>query len=423
MNATDIRRAGDLLNGLHTRGIHYDLGAMAAALAARGNPERRYPALIVAGTNGKGSTAALVYWMMRRLGFRTGLYTSPHLIDVRERIRIGAMIPEEALARWILTYEREGMLASLTYYEALTLAAFDWFAEEQVEWAILEVGVGGRLDAVNLAPAVGAVITSIDFDHKELLGDTIAKIAFEKAGVIKAGRPLVLGHVPPAALEVIEGVAAERGALVYRADQAFTVRRSGRGFLYEGMGGLVVPELGLAGSYQGENLGCALAALERIVGIDPASGAEALRDALRQAVWPGRFQLVSERPFVLADAAHNPAGARALVAAFREAHPGAAPQIIFAAFADKDHNAELAALRALSDRIWLTTIPGQTRAAPAALLEADAALGGAQVEVVLPEALLARIRSGSPDEKYLVTGSIAFAGWFLEQWDPGLARM
>jgi dihydrofolate synthase/folylpolyglutamate synthase len=423
MHEPDLRLAGELLNGLHARGIHYDLDAMRAALAARGHPERRFPSLIIAGTNGKGSTAALLYWMLRRLGYRVGLYTSPHLIDVRERIRIEGMIPAETLARWILAYEAGGLLSTLTYYEALTLAALDWFAEEQVEWAILEVGVGGRLDAVNLAPASGAVITSIDFDHKEILGDTLAKIAFEKAGVIKESRPLVLGDVPAAAGEVIENAARERGAPIYRAGQAFTVQPSGAGFVYEGLGQFVAPRLGLRGAYQGENLGCALGALERIVGIDAASGAEALRATLAEAVWPGRFQRVGERPFVLVDSAHNPAGARALVNAFRAAYGGVSPQLVFAAFADKDHNAELAALRALGDRVWLTTIPAQSRGATIQQLQADPALAGAAVEVVPPETLHARIRGGSPDETYLVTGSIAFVGWFLEQWDPALARM
>jgi dihydrofolate synthase/folylpolyglutamate synthase len=411
-----IARAHALLNGLQARGIHYDLDAIAWALEKRGNPERKVKSLIVAGTNGKGSTSILLHYMLRRLGFRTGLYTSPHLIDVRERIRIDQEIPAELLAQLIVEYDAQGLLGRLTYYEALTLAAFDWFAEQEVEWAILEVGVGGRLDAVNLAPAEGAVITSIDFDHRELLGDTIAKIAAEKAGVIKRNRPVVVGNVPAEAFAVIESVAAAQSALVYREGVAFSVKRLPSGLFYDGQSPLVIPEVGLPGAFQTHNVACALGALERIVGIDPASAADDLRQALRDARWPARFQQLSGEPLIVLDAAHNPAGARVLAEAFRERYGEQKVTLVFAALADKDHNAMLAVLRPMANNIWLTQTPDQPRAVEAGTLASDAALEGAVFEQVAPEELGPRIRAAAKDTRFLVTGSIAFAGWFLENW-------
>lgn len=405
-----------ILDALQGRGIHYDLEAIRVAAERRKHPERAFKSVIVAGTNGKGSTAAMLYAMLRALGYRAGLYTSPHLVDVCERIRADAWIPRGALARWLALYADEGLLTSLTYYEALTLTAFDWFREQAVEWAVLEVGVGGRLDAVNVAPAEGVIITSIDFDHRDLLGDTIGQIAAEKAGVIKPGKPVIAALLPAEAQEVIERQVADRQAMLYQEGMAWTIEPSGRGMIYDGRGKAVVTKLPFVGDHQRANTALALAALEHIVGLDIESCGEEIRAGLAMVQWPARFQTLNMRPLIILDGAHNPAGTRALAAAWQQEYPGKMPHIVFAAFADKDHNAMLAVLRQVSDRFWITDIPGQVRALAATSIAADPALAGATVEIVAPDTLLPRMRVAAPNESFLVTGSLAFAGWFLSAW-------
>jgi dihydrofolate synthase / folylpolyglutamate synthase len=411
---SQLDKAFALLGALEGRGIHYDLDVIRRVLARRGNPERAFKSIIVAGTNGKGSTATMLHAMLRSLGYRTGLYTSPHLIDVRERIRIDEWIPEDALARWILQYEAEGLLAELTYYEMLTAAAFEWFREQNIDWGILEVGLGGRLDAVNVAPAEGSIIVSVDFDHREYLGDTIEAIAREKAGVTKAHRPLITGPLPAAAMDEVEAIARERAAPLYTAGTAFLLSASGAGFVYEGMNVFVAPALGLRGEHQIDNAGCALAALERIVGIDPGSCGEPLREALATVHWPARLDEISAAPLIVVDGAHNPAGARAVASAFRKEYGERAVTVVFATLADKEYAAMLAALRMPNAKFWVTEIPGAARAAPMRTVLECPALAGATVESVAPGELAARLKAAQPGEAFLVTGSLLFAGWFLE---------
>lgn len=411
------QQAFEILNNLTGRGINYDLGAIQRVLDQRGNPERAFKSLIVAGTNGKGSTSAFIHATLRSFGFRTGLYTSPHLFHVCERLRMADTITESALAAWLLRYAEEGLLDELTYYEALTAIAFEWFRDQEAEWVVLEVGVGGRLDAVNLAPAEGAVITSISLDHRELLGDTVKAIAGEKAGVIKAWKPVVIGDLPVEAKEVIEAVSAQRGALLYPYGTAWGIVPSGKGMIFEGHGFFPVPELGLAGRHQYHNAGCALAAVERIVGLDLASAPEQVRNALRDVQWPGRFQQVGEQPRIVVDGAHNPEAVRALSQAYRDAYGDTPVTVVFGTLADKEYNAMLAALEGV-DHFWLTDVEGEPRSLPRETLAQSPALAHRSQETVAPAEVLARLHSAAPDKAFLVTGSIAFVGWFLRHWKP-----
>ncbi len=417
LSPEQIRGAFDLLNGLQGRGIHYDLRAVGDALARRDRPERAVPAIIVAGTNGKGSTAAMIHAVLTRLGYRAGLYTSPHLLRVNERIRIGRReISDAELAGWVLRYEAEGLLADLTYYEMLTAAAFEAFRAHGLDWAILEVGVGGRLDAVNLAPAEGAVITTIDFDHRELLGDTLPEIAAEKAGVVKEGKAVIAGALGPEAMEVVEKTVRERHALLYAENSAFTVTHSGNGYLYEGLTLQYVEKLGLQGEHQAHNMACALAAVERIVGIDLSSVGDEVRAALAEVRWPARLHELRRDPLVVVDGAHNPAGSRALAHAWRSLYGAGEVTIVFGTLADKEHNAMLGALRLPGARFWLTQPPGALRAERAEAVAADPALAGAETELVSAESLVSRMRAAAPETRFLVTGSLLFCGWFLGVW-------
>jgi len=395
-----------------TAGWDLKLERMRAALARRGHPERRWPALHVAGTNGKGSTAAMIEAILRAAGYRTGLYTSPHLIDFAERIRIdGRTIPHRAVVELVaaLRADLEPAGLALTHFEFATLIAFEWFARVGIDVAVVEVGLGGRLDATNvLAPAVTA-ITSIGIDHVEYLGADVASIAREKAGILKPGVPLALGTVPPEAEEVI----LERG----RALDVPVARAGVDGVLVDGADGLVfrAPDvlwdrlrLGLAGTFQRANVAVALLTLalarERF-----RCPADAVRRGLAEVRWPGRLAVVSREPLVVLDGAHNADGIAALAAELPAVVGDRPLDLVFAAMADKTWDTMLALLLPRV-RSAIVTRVGRRGAAPADL--AAAIHGRVPVESIDDaraafRTACSRARAG---DAVLVTGSLYLVG-------------
>jgi dihydrofolate synthase/folylpolyglutamate synthase len=363
-----------VLSRLEALGIKLGLERARALLAAMGDPQRRFPAVLVAGTNGKGSTSALLAAIGQAAGYRTGLYTSPHLETVEERLRLDARAIEPGrfgrlLAELVELAERETGEPP-TYFEAVTLAAFRWFAEERVDLAIVEVGLGGRLDATNLCDPVLSAITPIGFDHMEYLGNTLAAIAREKAGILRPGRPAVAWIEEPEAAESVRQAAADLGADLHFASSEVAVE----GIDFQGWEGqrvrLATPvrrydlQLALLGDHQAKNLGLAVRTAEVLAGlgfgrIDPqaiAEGAAAVR-------WPGRLEPI-ELPGgrrVLLDAAHNPDGAEAL-ARFLD-RLGRPVDLLFGVLGDKDYAGMLGTLAPRARRIVLTT-PLSPRAKP-----------------------------------------------------------
>jgi dihydrofolate synthase/folylpolyglutamate synthase len=379
-----------ILGRLEASGIRLGLERLGRLLARLGHPERRAPAVLIAGTNGKGSTSALLAAMATAAGYRTGLYTSPHLETVRERLRInGHAVPAERLgdllARVVAGAESDPEAGGPpTYFEALTAAAFLGFAEEEVELAVLEVGLGGRLDATNLAEPILSLITPISLDHQEYLGDTLAAIAREKAGILRRGRPALAWIEEAEPAEAVRAAAAEVGADLHFASSEVKIER-----IEPRQGGrpgqriqLTTPtarydlEIGLSGAHQAKNLGLAVRAAEilaqstdigfpRLPRLDPAAiarGAAACR-------WPGRLEEI-EIPGgrrVLLDAAHNPGGAQTL-AAYLEI-TGEPVDLLFGALADKDVRGILAPLAPHVRRFVFTT-PASPRARDPATLAA-----------------------------------------------------
>jgi dihydrofolate synthase/folylpolyglutamate synthase len=386
------------LQALYARvplGMRLGLDAMRAACARAGNPERAFEVAHIAGTNGKGSASAMVESMARAAGRRTGLYTSPHLCRFAERIRIdGEPLDDEALADVL---ERALALGpDLSFFEAATLAAFLAFQERKVELAVIEVGIGGRLDATNVVPAPRvAAITRVALDHTDRLGDTLEAIAREKAGIAKHGRPLVLGPMSPEVRGAALAVALEAGALpIVMGDDPEAIPREAL-------------TLGLAGAYQHENARIALR-VARELGLPEA----ARREGLLKARWPGRFETVTvdaasggplAGPWLL-DGAHNPDGARALSEALASASltPGA---LVFGALADKAWAAMLSLLGSLSlPRVYVAP-RGRAATAPADL----AAHTAGEIAATVPEALRrARVLSG--DRLVVVCGSLYLVG-------------
>ncbi len=408
-----------ILARLESLGIKLGLERARTILAAMGEPQCRFPAVLVAGTNGKGSTAALTAAMAEAAGYRTGLYTSPHLENVEERLRIdGRMIASDRfagiLADLVALAEREtGSL--LTYFEAVTLAAFRWFAEERVDLAIVEVGLGGRLDATNLADPILSLITPIGFDHQEYLGDTLAAIAREKAGILRPDRPALAWVEEPEAAESLRTAAAEINADLLFANEEVEIEE----IEFEGWRGqrvrLATParrydlHLSLLGDHQAKNLGLAVRAAETLAGIgfekiDPTAiveGAAACR-------WPGRLEPLAlpDGRRVLLDAAHNAAGA-AVLAEFLD-RLGRLVDLLFGVLADKDYGEMLALLSPRARRIVLTAPPSPRAKDPA---ELAALLGGREGVIVEPNPARALERAlALGGEVLVVCGSIYLVG-------------
>jgi dihydrofolate synthase/folylpolyglutamate synthase len=320
-----------------SRGWDLKLESVRDALSRLGSPHRDFPALHVAGTNGKGSTAAFAESVLTRSGRRVGLFTSPHLSDFRERIRVGGeRVSHDAVVG--LVEEVRGRLAGsgveLTFFEFTTVMAFLHFARERVDAGVIEVGLGGRLDATNVVVPRTAVVTTIGFDHEQYLGSTLAAIAAEKAGVFKPAVPAVVGRVAGEALDVLLGVAAERRCPLRLLGRDFHAEVAAAGFDYRGRRTIRRLQPGLRGRFQVDNAALALAALEDGGWLDGLQD-DVVRQGIAGVVWPGRLEILRERPRVIVDGAHNPAGIAALVDELASIANGRPVHLVFGVLADK----------------------------------------------------------------------------------------
>lgn len=351
----------EYLYGLQKHGIKLGLETMQALLDRVEHPERRYRSLHIAGTNGKGSTAAMAAAILQASGLRVGLYTSPHLVDFRERIRVnGEMIPETAVAD-LTDRLRSAIPPDLapTFFETTTAMAFLHFAEAHVDLAVLEVGLGGRFDATNVVRPAACAITTIALDHQDYLGRTEAAIAFEKAGIIKPSVPVVIGRIGDEAAGVIKGIAQERAAPLRRLGwEFFAAGESPACFAYRsGYRELDGLSCGLAGRHQVDNAACALALLDAAAPTGVTVDETAIRQGLQVVQWEGRLELIERDPLVLLDGAHNPAAAEALaryLEAFRLRRPESRVILVLGMMRDKDHRGFVAPLRQVVSEVILT---------------------------------------------------------------------
>lgn len=356
------------LRGGEHAGMRPGLERIEALLAALGQPERRYTLAHVGGTNGKGSVSAMLAAMLRAAGRRVGLYTSPHLCSFRERIRVdGAPIPPDAVVDGV---EALGTLVArldATMFEATTALALDHFAREEVEIAVLEVGLGGRLDATTVGVPAVTVVTRVDLDHQAHLGHSLAEIAGEKAAIIRAGIAVTAAQAPEA-MAVIERRAAAAGVPLAREGRELSVR-----VRHRDLGGQRLDCAGpdwafddlrvaLLGAYQPSNALLAVAAARALGASEPA-----MRAGLARVRWPGRFEVIGRDPRFVLDGAHNPGGARALAHSLRELFPGEAITLVIGVSRDKDVQGILAPLVPLARRLILTRFESPRAADPEAL--------------------------------------------------------
>ena len=410
-----------LLEGLPPSTIRLGLERVQAVLAQLRHPERRYPALHVAGTNGKGSTCAFAASALRAAGHRVGLYTSPHLVRFNERIQVdGEEISDALLGQRILeVLERAPAAATeLTYFELATVVALWHFASEAVDVAVLETGLGGRLDATNTARPLVTALTPVALDHQALLGETLAAIAGEKAGILKPGVPVACARQAPEALAVIEAQAARVGAPLLLEGRDFAVEEGEGGLHYRSPSGqLEALTLSLQGAHQHQNAAVALAALELLSHRGLGVSARAARQGLARARWPGRLEELAGtaalpgRPTVLLDGAHNPAGAEVLSQALATRYAGRRVHAVFGVVADKELEPMARALFPRLASLHLTPLASPRSLPPERYLDLARSLCG-QVSVYPdPAAALqgaaARCAEG---ELLLCTGSLFLVG-------------
>jgi dihydrofolate synthase/folylpolyglutamate synthase len=411
------------LGRLHPKKIDLSLGRIERLLAALGDPQDRLaPVIHVAGTNGKGSTVATLRACLEAAGHRVHVYTSPHLVRFNERIRLaGRLIDDTMLAATLKEVERVNAGAEITFFEITTAAAFLAFSRVPADFALLEVGLGGRLDTTNVVrhPTVTA-ITPVSLDHQAFLGPTVAAIAGEKAGILKPGAAAVIGPQIAEAEQVIEARAAEIGVEPRRWRREWRCDAIGAGMRYEGeRWRLDLPLPALPGAHQVANAGTAIACLECL----PAAAAtpQALAEGLRGIEWPARLQRLTRGPLVVAmpgwevwlDGGHNPAAGEAL-AATAQGWRDRPLHLVVGMLNTKDASGFLAPLAPYAQSLAAVTIPGEENPLPAAAIAATArAVGIAAGEAVSVEAALQVIRAKSARGRVLICGSLQFAGVVL----------
>jgi dihydrofolate synthase / folylpolyglutamate synthase len=421
----------------------FDLAHMRVLLEGMNHPERAFPSVLIAGTNGKGSTAATLASILRASGLTTALYTSPHLLRINERIRInGEEISDDDFAALHKEVDRaaESLIEKKalpwhpSFFEMMTAIAFAYFARERVHIAVLEVGMGGRLDATNVAEPLVSVITDISLDHQKYLGNTVAEIAREKAGIIRPGGVVVTLPQQPQANDVIGNTILDLAAHGVSAVQYVPpvspgssesrvpspeaqVANRGPRYRYplQVMGGQILVESPLVGRHQLRNVALAIAAAEELgkkglAGITPQS----IEQGIRETRWPGRFQVLppsGEWPEIVLDAAHNPAGAWALRSALSERYGDRPLIFVFGAMRDKAISEIAEILFPLAERV-IATRPENPRSAAPEEIQQAARRTGAEIEPVAEVGLaLERARQAAgPQTVIVVTGSIYFVG-------------
>jgi dihydrofolate synthase / folylpolyglutamate synthase len=411
----------------------FNLENITVLMERLGRPDRAYPSVHIAGTNGKGSTAAFLEAILRDAGFRTGLNTSPHLERINERIRIaGEEISDELFAelftRILAMIEEllaEGKLkAHPTYFECVTALALQVFARERVEFAVVEVGLGGRLDATNLLTPVVSVITRIDFDHENFLGHSLREIAGEKAGILKAGVPAVLAPQLPEAGEVLRAKAEELQCPVVETDKAFRVIREEiqngcvRAEVEERATGrrlAIAPQL--AGRFQLQNALNAVAAATVLQGRKYRISDENIIRGIAAAQWPGRIEKLQSSPDVYLDGAHNPGAARELARFMEENFAGRRVYLIYAAMRDKAVDEVTGLLFAHAEEVIFTEAR-TPRAISAAQLEEIAGHHAARHSAIpdAGRAVQAALAKAKPHDVIVITGSLYLVGQVRQAW-------
>ncbi len=415
------QEALDYILGTPNPGSVYERNVINTLLKELGEPQKGMKYVHIAGTNGKGSTSAFMASILRCAGYRTGLYTSPYIQRFNERIQVnGVEIPDEAVAE--ITTEIAAAAERVqaqgyrrpTIFELITALGFVWFSRSRCDIVVLEVGMGGRLDATNaIDEAEVSIITNIGFDHMEFLGNTLPLIAREKAGIIKRGGTVVLYGQSEEVEAVFRAVCEEKNAVLLRSDSSLAVIREygldGTTFDFGSHKGL---KISLLGRYQARNACTAVTAAEALRGKGWAVTEKALREGLEKAHWPGRLELLRRDPVVIVDGAHNPQGAEALMEAMGLLFPGKKLNIVVGVLADKDYASSIDIAAPFAKKFYAVTPPSYRALASERLADEIQRHGGVPVKSFgsIPAALQAALNESESDDVVCIFGSLYQVG-------------
>lgn len=421
-------RAKSYIDDLDASKIDLGLERMSRLFEKLGHPDKKFKSVHIAGTNGKGSTAAFIASVLSCGGYRTGLYTSPHLECFSERIRIDGKEIDVAVMDDIAG--AVGNAAKLlpsgepTYFEFATAMAFEYFARNRIDIAVVETGLGGRLDATNVTNPLVTVITPVSMDHQKHLGDSLEEIAREKGGIIKDAIPLIIGEQESAVARLLESMAKIKNAPAYLSGKDFSAMYSGGNSIdYCGINiTLKNVELTMCGNFQRGNAAAAIAAVEILNSGNYCLNEEAIRSGMRSAFWPGRFEFLSRDPDVILDGAHNPAAAKILADSIKERYGGKKGIVVAGFMADKDIGGILGEILPVSSRLILTK-PNDERAFDPQVKALDSGPLSARVDdcriEIIPSVKEALDRTSIIAENkdfILVTGSLYMVGEARSIW-------
>jgi dihydrofolate synthase/folylpolyglutamate synthase len=428
------------LYGLERFGIKLDLSNIISLTDRLGNPQIEFPSIHIAGSNGKGSVAAMLQSILSLSGYRTGLYTSPHLVDYRERIRIGdELIDKDFIVDFVNDLKEEIDQNGYTFFEVTTALAFSYFAKHKINMGILETGMGGRLDATNIATPLISIITNISLEHTEHLGTTLAQIAFEKAGIIKNGIPTITAVDDSEALQVIEDICGERESplsiinpSVFISDAKFPphpiplpwgergnnedirIHKLSVDQTVFDFGPLKNLKLNLSGRHQVTNASLAIFATKKLKEMGWKINRTAIRDGLKNVNWRGRLEVARDNPLTLLDVAHNPVGIKTLIEALEEFFPEKKIIFIFGVMADKDYPLMLKEI-CWKAKFILLTKPDYKRAADPELLEKVLIDQNKPYEILpqVKQAYIFALKNAKSEDVICITGSHFTVGEFL----------
>jgi len=411
----------------------YSLRHVEELLNRMGNPQLAARTIHIAGTKGKGSVATMIAQVLSDSGYKTGLYTSPHLHTLRERISVdGSLISEADFAAamaevkpFIESMKQDTSFRQLTYFEALTALAFAYFKKKRVDFQVLEVGLGGRLDATNVTRPVVCIITPISLDHTQILGNSLEEIAREKAGIIKSGCWVVISPQPGEAASVISDICREKEAKVVQVGKEITWHKIGGDFhhqslVIEGRTNKYQVGIPLLGDFQLENAAAAVAALEILASMDFAISAANIAQGLARLKWPGRFHILQEHPTVLVDGAHNVASMKGLVRNIKAYFAHRRIFLVFGTSCDKDIPGIVNELVSLSPQVIITRT-AHSRAAPLSTLAAEFTKRGIELETkeTVAEAISRALSLAERMDIICVTGSLFVVAEALDYFSKG----
>ena len=413
--------------GLRRFGIKLGLSTIRNILEGLGNPQDSFRCIHIAGTNGKGSIASALSYILHASGYTTGLYTSPHLVRFNERICINNIPVSDGNVVEAYEAVKKTHFGSRepTFFEFATAMAFFEFGRRNVDWAIIETGMGGRLDATNIIHPALSIISNISIEHKSYLGNTIAEIAGEKGGIIKEKTPVVTGVKQKSAIDVLNRIAIDRSAPIYRFGRQFRVRRNRKqAFTYFGMEHTWHDmQTGLLGNHQVDNAALVLAACEILRRGHAVLPLDSIRTGLLKNVWPGRLEVVSESPFIILDGAHNLIAARNLAMFLSDRLSDRKITLVAGMLDDKPYTAMLQSLLPVCSRVILTS-PGISRALPTDTLNKAARQIISDITLIddVEKAVQYAVQTAGPDEVVCIAGSLYVVGEAKETFEkhPGL---